>query len=412
MQIEKIVAKTLVHDTVHKTQYHLNPYQGCYHDCKYCNGKSKRFYLHDEFSTKIRVKVNAPQLLEQFLRKKGFYPTNREHTDTLIDFVPNLKESTNSNLPSKFTLFIGGGICDVYQPAEEVLSVTRKLLQIAYDFKFPIRTLTKNSLVLRDIELFKKIHRQSFARVSLTATLADEEEQKIFEPRASTTEDRFLALKTLRDDDLPAGIYMTPLLPFIGDSKKNLEELFKKCKDSNAEFVITGGLTLRQGKQKEELFSVIRDHYPELLEKYAKLYLNNHPSGIPDTFYTHKLNLVDPIKMGYEMCKKFQIPFFEPRYIPVDKLQLNRRISTVLSRIAFIKSRIFQHSSLEAKRLQLDSILFETLTKDIGRMDKQKIHSLPVHKESIPHISNMLTNNECEYLLKHNEWENLFYVHN
>ena len=411
MQVEKIVAKTLIHDTLHKTQYHLNPYQGCYHDCKYCDGKSKKFYLHDDFSTNIRVKVNAPQLLEEFLRKKGFYPVNRDQTDTLMDFMPDLRESATNNIPSKFTLFIGGGICDVYQPAEEEYHVTKKLLHVAYDFKFPIRTLTKNTLVLRDINLFKKIHKQSFARVSLTATLGNEEEQKIFEPRASTTDERFLALKKLRDEGIPSGIYMTPLLPFIGDTKKNIEGLFKKCKDANAEFVITGGLSLRPGKHKEEVFTAIKEHYPELLEKYIKLYLNNHPSGIPDTFYAYKLNLVDPIKTGYELSKKYQIPFFEPRYIPDDKLQLNRRISTVLSRIAFLKSCILQNSSLEAKRIQQDSLLFETLTKDIRRMDIKKIQSLPIHKESLPHVVNMLENNECDYLIMQKEWDNLFFQH-
>ncbi len=409
MQIEKIIAKTLIHNTAHKTQYHLNPYQGCYHDCKYCNGKAKRFYLHDEFSNIIKVKVNAPELLEQYLRNRGFYPVNRQRTETLVDFIPNYREFAKQNIPSKFILFIGGGICDVYQPAEEVLSVTRKLLQIAYDYNFPIRTLTKNSLVLRDIDLFKKIHKQSFARMSLTITLSDQEEQKIFEPRASTTEERFSAVQKLREEGLPAGVYMTPLLPFIGDTRKNLEDLFRRCKEVNAEFVITGGLTLRQGKHKEEMFSVIKEHYSELHEQYTKLYTNNNPSGIPDAYYSNKLNLVDTIKMGYEMSKKYQIPFFEPRYIPEDKLHFNRRVSTVLSRVSFLKSRILQGSSLEDKRIQQDSILLETLKKDLKQMSPSEVDKMPFHHESHPYILEMLESNSCQYLINNEEWDNLFY---
>ncbi len=409
MQIEKIIAKTLIHNTAHKTQYHLNPYQGCYHDCKYCNGKAKRFYLHDEFSNNIKVKVNAPELLEQFLRGRGFYPVNRQRTDTLVDFIPSISESAKQNLPNKFILFIGGGICDVYQPAEEVLSVTRKLLQIAYDFSFSIRSLTKNTLVLRDIDILKKIHQQSFARISLTITLSDQEEQMIFEPRASTTEERFSSVQKLREEGLPAGVYMTPLLPFIGDARKNLEDLFKRCQEVNAEFVITGGLILRPGRHKVEMLSIIKEYYPELLEKYTKLYINEHPSGIPDTYYSHKLNLIDPIKIGYEMSKKYQIPFFEPRYIPEGLLHFNRRVSTVLSRIAFLKSKIIQNSSFEAIRIQKDSILLETLKRDLKRMNSSEVENLPLHDESLPYILEMLERNQCQFLIDHKEWDNLFY---
>jgi len=364
---------------------------------------------HDEFSNNIKVKVNAPVLLEQYLRGRGFYPVNRERTDTLVDFIPSFNESAKQNLPNKFILYIGGGICDVYQPVEEVLSVTRKLIQIAYDYSFPIKSLTKNALVLRDIDLLKKIHKQSFARISLTITLSDQEEQLIFEPRASTTEERFSSVQKLREEGLPAGVYMTPLLPFIGDTRKNLEDLFKRCQEVNAEFVVTGGLTLRPGKHKDEMFSVIKEHYPELLEKYTKLYINNHPNGMPDTFYSHKLNLVDTIKIGYEMSKKYQIPFFEPRYIPEDILLFNRRVSTVLSRIAFLKLKILQNSSFEAISIQQDRILLETLKIDLKRMNSNELEDLPFHDESLPFILEMLERNQCQFLINHKEWDYLFY---
>ena len=327
----------------------------------------------------------------------------------MVEFIPSISESAKQNLPNKFILFIGGGICDVYQPAEELLSVTRKLLQIAYDYSFPIRSLTKNTLVLRDIDLLKKIHKQSFARISLTITLSDQEEQLIFEPRASTTEERFSSVQKLREEGLPAGVYMTPLLPFIGDTSKNIEDLFKRCQETNAEFVVTGGLSLRPGKHKDEIFSVIKEYYPELLEKYKKLYLNDNPNGMPDTFYSHKLNLVDPIKTGYEMSKKYQIPFFEPRYIPEDMLHFNRRVSTVLSRIAFLKSKILQNTLFEAMRIQQDSILLETLKRDLKRMNSKEVRNLPFHNESLPYILEMLERNQCQFLINHKEWDNLFY---
>ncbi|GAH67556.1 unnamed protein product, partial [marine sediment metagenome] len=182
-----------------------------------------------------------------------------------------------------------------------------------------------------------------------------------------------------------------------------------RCQEINAEFVVTGGLTLRTGKHKDEMFSVIKEHYPELQEKYTKLYINNHPNGMPDTFYSHKLNLVDTIKIGYEMSKKYQIPFFEPRYIPEDMLHFNRRVSTVLSRIAFLKSKILQNSSFEAIRIQQDSIILETLKRDLKRMSSNEVENLPIHDESLQYVLEMLERNQCQFLINHKEWDNLFF---
>ncbi len=245
--------------------------------------------------------------------------------------------------------------------------------------------------------------------MSLTITLSNQEEQLIFEPRASTTEERFSSVQKLREEGLPSGVYMTPLLPFIGDTRKNLEDLFKRCQEVDAEFVVTGGLILRPGKHKDEMFSVIKEHYPELLEKYTKLYVNDHSSGIPDTYYSHKLDLVDTIKLGYEMSKKYQIPFFEPRYIPENRLHFNRRVSTVLSRIAFLKSKILRKSTLEAKRIQQDSILLETLKKDLKKMSSEEVSKIPLHTESLPFILEMLESDQSQFLMNHKEWDNLFY---
>ena len=76
MIIEENEAKSLVRigrpSMFSWAEVHLNPYQGCYHDCKYCDGKSEGYHMHEDFSSRIKVKKNAPKLLEQFLKKRGF----------------------------------------------------------------------------------------------------------------------------------------------------------------------------------------------------------------------------------------------------------------------------------------------------------------------------------------------------
>jgi DNA repair photolyase len=274
MMIELYEAKSFIRTSTSGlfswSEIYLNPYQGCYHDCKYCDGKSEGYYMHEDFSKRIRVKRNAPVLLEHYLRKKGFIPLRREKTSTLIDFIPSLKDSAQSNQPRKSILFIGGGVCDVYQPAEEKARITRELLQIAYDYKFPVQILTKNQNVLRDLDLFKKINEDTYACCSFTITLANET-QKIFEPTASTTQERFETIRTLREEGIHSGVYFYPVLPFIGDTDKNMQAIYEQSKRSRAEFVYCGGLTLKPGRNKKEFLQTIETYFPALLSEYEKV---------------------------------------------------------------------------------------------------------------------------------------------
>ena len=167
MIIEEYEAKTLIRTSKPSlfswAEVYLNPYQGCYHDCVYCDGKSEGYYMHDDFGTRIRVKKNAPELLENYIRKKGLFPVNREKTSTLVDYFPSLKKLADTRKIAKFVLFIGGGVCDVYQPAEKETRMTRKLLEIACDYKLPVFFLTKSNLIIRDLDLLKAINEESYA---------------------------------------------------------------------------------------------------------------------------------------------------------------------------------------------------------------------------------------------------------
>ena len=295
------------------SEVYLNPYQGCYHDCKYCDGKSEGYYMHEDFAERIKVKVNAPQLLEKFLKKKGFIPLGREKTSTLIDFIPSLKEKAFLTQPGKFILFIGGGVCDVYQPAEKEIRITRKLLHIAYDYQFPVSILTKNELVLRDIDLLKKINENSYACCSFTITLADEIVQKIFEPRASTTAERFAALRKLRKEGIHSGVYFYPVLPFIGDTDENMQAIYDQAQKVNAEFVYCWGLTLKPGRNKQEFLETINTHFPALLSKYKRLYSNNNRYGHPDAT---QFEGIHPEVKGYKLGYEHKLPYAARRYIP------------------------------------------------------------------------------------------------
>ena len=368
------------------SEAYLNPYQGCYHDCKYCDGKSEGYYMHKDFAERIKVKVNAPQLLEQYLRKNKFIPLRREKTSTLLDFAPGLKEQVTQ--PAKFILFIGGGVCDVYQPAERETQMTRTLLGIAHDYKFPVCILTKNTLVLRDLDLLKKINKDSYACCSFTITLKGDT-QKIFEPNASTTKERFEAVKTLRDNGIHAGVYFYPVLPFIGDTNENMQGIYATAKKVKAEFVYCWGLTLKPGRSKQEFLYTVKKHFPSLLPKYKKLYGNNHTYGHCDVDQFKKMGLEYPEIKGYRIGYQLQMPYTAERFIPEGRIATNLKIAEVLLKMAYIKGYILQES--QTRSLYEAAHFLEEYQKDLGLLTSAAVKRLPPTKEVHEYINEFVS---------------------
>ncbi|MHA1400588.1 MAG: radical SAM protein [Candidatus Heimdallarchaeaceae archaeon] len=404
MIIEEIKAKILVR-TIRPSMFswsgaNLNPYQGCWHDCKYCDGKSEGYFMHEDFANRIKVKINAPDLLEDFLRKKSFVPINRDKTSTLADYFPNLKKTVQKCRSSKFILFIGGGVCDVYQPAEKEVKLTRKLLQIAYDYNFPVFILTKSNLVLRDLDLLKKINENTYACVNFTITLMDEKVQKIFEPKASTSEERFESIKILREEGIHSGIYFYPCLPFIGDKDENMNGIFKNAVEVKAEFVITWGLTLKPGRNKNEFMKTLRKHYPELAPKYELLYSNNSKYGEVDPNQFKNLGLIWPEIKGYKLSYENGLGYCADRYIPEGANKTNLQASEVLLKIGHLKGYILGASRQEVQALNKASMYLEKFEKDIANLSVEEFYCLPFSKMVFPILEEYLEKKESLYLKK------------
>jgi DNA repair photolyase len=367
---------------------YLNPYQGCYHDCVYCDGKSEGYYMHEDFSQRIKVKTNAPFLLEQFLRKKGFIPFYRQKTSTLVDFIPSLRDSAQKSQPPKFILHIGGGVCDVYQPAEAETRMTRTLLTIARDYGFPVFILTKNTLILRDLDILKSINENAHACCSFTITLADTESQKTFEPHASTTEERFEAIKVLRKEGIHAGIHFYPVLPFIGDTNANMEAIYTRAKEVGAEFVYCWGLTLKPGRNKQEFLSVIQEHYSHLLQKYHLLYGNNDKYGNINVKQLEKTGFVYPEIKGYKIGYEHHMRYALDRYVPQGRVPGNLKCSEFLLKISYIKNYILREKKVPQFYRAVTTM--ENLDTDVTCLSPKELEKVPVAREVTPYITEYL----------------------
>ena len=303
IQAKTILSKPIVADEWFHINRSMNLYRGCEHGCVYCDGFCQ-YYRVDDFYTHIRAKENAPEIIRKELKRMGYTSRTALETETLWAFLP--KEDAKRlamKTPRKIVIGAAGGISDCYQPAEKEYKITRQVLEVLLDFEIPTTILTKSNLILRDLDLLKQIHEVAFANVLFTITLDDYDTQKAFEPRSSTSDERFKALKEIRKAGLFGGVMATPIIPWIGDSTENLTSLTKKAKESKAEFIQFGGMTLKAGRQKDYFLNVTKKRFPDAFEKIKHAYSNNHTYGIP-IWDRLPFNIM---KRGYEICNEVGI---------------------------------------------------------------------------------------------------------
>ena len=145
----------------------MNIYRGCEHGCIYCDSRSRCYNMNHAFED-IEVKINAPELLEQALKHKR-----------------------------KRCMIGTGSMSDPYMPLEKELKLTRKCLEIIDKYNFGFTLITKSDLVLRDLDLLKKINEKTKCVVQMTITTFDDELCRIIEPNVCVTSRRIEVLKIL-----------------------------------------------------------------------------------------------------------------------------------------------------------------------------------------------------------------------
>lgn len=223
----------------------MNLYRGCTHGCIYCDSRSTCYHFTHPFED-IEVKQNAPGLLEQVLHSKR-----------------------------KKCMIGTGAMCDPYLHCEEELQLTRKCLSVIERHGFGLTIQTKSTRLLRDVDLFCKINEKAKCVVQMTLTTYDESLCRIVEPNVSTTRERFEALEILRDLGIPTMVWMTPILPYLNDTRENIEGILNYCIRAKVKGIICFGmgLTLREG-DREYYYAALDRHFPGLKERYIHRYGN------------------------------------------------------------------------------------------------------------------------------------------
>ena len=260
MQYKQIRSKSLLNKITNKDQlfigdYTIDPYQNCEFGCLYCDSS---------FNKTIYIKSNADILLEKQLQ--------------------NIEKS----------MIIVGSVHDPYQIAEEKYEITRNILKTIKKHDFSCHILTKSDMILRDIDILSGIND---CMVTISITSLDDFIVNIFEKNVPSPRVRLQTVKKLSNHGIKTGIAVIPMLPFIVENKE-LENIVKSAYENQAQYVLYKHLELK-GDQKNVFIEALKNFYPDLVNKYKKLYKDSY---MPNHDYILSLN-----KNMDKLCKKYNI---------------------------------------------------------------------------------------------------------
>lgn len=236
--------------------YSLNAYQGCEHGCIYCFARNTHefwgFSAGLDFERKILVKKNAPQLLEDKIKHKNW------------EAIP----------------IVMSGNTDPYQPAEKQFEITRKCLEVFLKYRHPVSFITKNSLILRDLDILKELAKDNLVMVNLSITSLSEKTRTLLEPRTATIKKRLGTVKILSENNIPVNVMLAPIIP--GINSHEILPVAKVASDAGAKSI--GYTVVRLNGAIGEIFSDwIRKAMPDRAEKVLNQIASCHAGNLNDS---------------------------------------------------------------------------------------------------------------------------------
>lgn len=236
--------------------YSANPYQGCEHGCIYCYARNSHEYWGYsaglDFESKIIVKRNAPELLRQFFNRKNYRPD-----------VLSLSGNT-----------------DCYQPIERQMKLTRQMLEICLEHRNPVGVITKNALVLRDLDILEALAARQLTRVYISLTGTDESMRLAMEPRTATYKKRLEVVAALAAKKIPVGIMNAPIIPGLNDHQ--MHDVLKAAAEAGADWAAYTMVRLN-GAIGSIFEDWLRKTFPDRADKVWNLIAACHAGTVNDS---------------------------------------------------------------------------------------------------------------------------------
>lgn len=257
-----------------------NPYQGCEHGCIYCYARNTHNYYGFsaglDFERKIVVKPNAAALL-------------RKHFDNKNYKVGSITFSGNT---------------DCYQPLERKYKITRSLLEVMLAYKNPTGIITKNSLILRDIDLLSELAELKLVHVMVSITSLREEVRQLLEPRTATAKNRLKVIEELSKHNIPVGVMTAPIIP--GLNSNEIPDIIKEVADRGG---VTAGFTIV--RLNGEIASIFKDWLDKTLPDAANKIWNQikecHGGQVNDSRFGTRMSgegkIAESIRQLFHLAK-------------------------------------------------------------------------------------------------------------
>jgi len=282
-----------------KLDFSINPYQGCEHGCVYCYARNSHNYwgfsAGIDFETKIIIKADAPRLLEKKFLARNWRPAS----------------------------IMLSGNTDCYQPLERKLKITRGLLKVFAKYRNPVGILTKNSLVLRDLDLLRELAKNNLATVFLSITTLNEKLRAKMEPRTASSIKRLKTLQELSEAGIPTGVMTAPIIPGLNDHE--IPQLVKAAADHGAQTVSYTVVRLN-GAIAEIFKDWLCKNFPDRASKVLRLIGSMHGGKVNDTMWGRRIKgdgkIAQTINQLFTISKN---KYFKGRSVPEYDLTKFRR---------------------------------------------------------------------------------------
>ena len=233
-------------------EWSLNPFLGCAHACFYCfsrayHARYREKNVGSDFDRNVEVRVNIPDILRRELHRR------REGSLAI------------------------GTATDPYQPIEGKYQLTRRCLEALVDYPMPTSIVTKGPLVVRDIDVLKKLDEKTDLTVYFSVPCVDEAIVKKTDPGTAPPRQRLRALRMLREAGLDAAVLCMPVLPGISDSEESLDAAARAASEAGATAFRHRPLKIDVEIQ-EYYYDFLATEFPVAVPIYAALYQGGvHP---------------------------------------------------------------------------------------------------------------------------------------
>jgi len=278
---KKIVSESNSPDLSH--MHSINPYQGCEHGCIYCYARNTHEYYGFsaglDFERKIIIKPNAAELLEKYFNKKNYQPV----------------------------AILLSGNTDCYQPIERRLKITRSLLQVFLQYKNPVSIITKNNVILRDLDILAELATMNLVHVNISITSLNEQLRQKLEPRTVTASGRLAVIQKLTEKGIPVRVMAAPIIPGLNSSE--VPNIIKAAADRGA---LSAGFTIvRLNGSISEIFSDwIYKAFPDRAEKVLNMIKACHDGKLNDSEFGRRMSGEGPVAQSIHQmfrmaCNRF-----------------------------------------------------------------------------------------------------------